>query len=55
MSENWMIFFGEYCVYHTIVIHRNLPVFQHDSELRDACLIFCFRCHLFFSHGIHRL
>ena len=55
LNENWMVFFGEYCVYHTIVIRGNLPVFQHNSERSDACLIFGFRCHLLFSHGLHRL
>lgn len=55
MNENRMVFFGEYCAYHTIVIRGNLPVFQHNSERSDACLIFGFRCHLLFSHGLHRL
>ena len=55
MNENRVVFFGEYCVYHTIVIRGNLPVFQHDSEWSDTCLVFDFCCHLLFSHGFHRL
>ena len=49
MNENRKVFFGEYCVYHTIILCGNLLVFQHKPERCNACLIFDFRCYLLFK------